>query len=85
MSATPVVDVDDICIPISNTDSESIELEDFNSAKKRIVCSFTKNYLTQLLTEEGGNVASAAKRAGKSRTGFWNLLKKFNISPEKFH
>ncbi|MCP4256641.1 MAG: sigma-54-dependent Fis family transcriptional regulator [Planctomycetes bacterium] len=85
MSTTPVIDVEDIHLPISNPSSKGSELEDFNSAKKRIVYSFAKKYLTQLLTEEGGDVVSAAKRAGKSRTGLWNLLKKFNIIPGKFH
>jgi len=85
MSTTPVIDVEDIHLPISEPGSKGSELEDFNIAKKRIVYFFAKNYLTQLLTEEGGDVVSAARRAGKSRTGLWNLLKKFNISPGKFH
>ncbi len=85
MSTTPVIDVEDIYLPISNPSSKGSELEDFNSAKKRIVYSFAKNYLKQLLTEQGGDVVSAARRAGKSRTGLWNLLKKYNISPGKFH
>ena len=85
MSTTPVIDVKDIHLPISELDSKGSELEDFKIAKKRVVYSFAEQYLTQLLIEQGGDVVGAAKRAGKSRTGLWNLLKKYNISPGKFH
>jgi DNA-binding NtrC family response regulator len=85
MSTTPVIGVEDIQFPISEPGCKGSEFEDFNTAKKRVVYSFAKNYLTQLLTEQRGDMVSAARRAGKSRTGFWNLLKKYNISPGKFH
>lgn len=85
MSTTPIIDVEDIHLPVSEPSSKGSELEDFNIAKKRVVYSFAKNYLTQLLTEQSGDVVSAARRAGKSRTGLWNLLKKYNISPGEFH
>lgn len=60
------------------------EKECLMAAKKRIACSFEKSYLHQLLKEHGGNIALAAKMAGKSRTGLWNLLKKHNLSPKEF-
>ncbi|MEK6656084.1 MAG: sigma-54 dependent transcriptional regulator [Nitrospirota bacterium] len=60
------------------------EKECLKAAKKRIVRSFEKSYLHQILKEHGGNVAMAAKKAGKSRTSLWNLLKKHNLSPKEF-
>ena len=85
MSTSLVIDVEDIHLPIIEPGSKGSGFEDFNIAKKRVVYSFAKHYLTQLLTEQGGDVVSAARRAGKSRTGLWNLLKKYNITPGKFH
>ena len=61
------------------------ELEHFKIAKRRIISQFEKSYLTRLLTEHRGNVVKAADSAGKSRTAFWNLLKRHNISPKEFH
>jgi transcriptional regulator with PAS, ATPase and Fis domain len=84
MSTTPVIEVEAIQLPISESNSKGSELEHFNIAKKKVIDSFAKTYLARLLTEQCGDVVSGARRAGKSRTGFWNLLKKYNISPEKF-
>jgi len=81
MSTTPVINIEAIESTLSEPISKENKLEDFNAAKKKIISSFERTYLIQLLTEHGGNVVSAAKRAGKSRTGLWNLLKKYNISP----
>jgi two-component system response regulator GlrR len=46
--------------------------------------AFEKNYITHLLDITSGNVSRAAKIAGKYRADFYNLLKKYNISPENF-
>jgi DNA-binding NtrC family response regulator len=59
-------------------------LGDFGAAKKRAVDAFERSYLTQLLAEHYGDVAGAARRAGKSRTGLWNLLRKHGLSPREF-
>ncbi|TFG79798.1 MAG: hypothetical protein E4H23_04695 [Chrysiogenales bacterium] len=45
---------------------------------------FEIKYLRNLMKESLGNVASAAQRAGKSRTALWNLLKKHAINPLHF-
>ncbi len=84
MSTTPVISIEAVEPTLSEPISKENKLEDFNAAKKKMISSFEKTYLIQLLTECGGNVVNAAKRAGKSRTGLWNLLKKYNISPTKF-
>jgi DNA-binding NtrC family response regulator len=85
LSTAPFIDIEDIHLPIREPSSKGSEFENFNNAKKRVVNSFAKKYLTQLLIEQRGDVVTAARRAGKSRTGLWNLLKQYNISPGKFH
>lgn len=60
------------------------EIETFNVAKKKVNDLFEKTYLTQLLAVCKGDMVSASKKAGKSRTAFWNLLKKQNLSPKQF-
>jgi len=60
------------------------EIESFNVAKKKVNDLFEKTYLTQLLSMYKGDMVSASKKAGKSRTAFWNLLKKQNLSPKQF-
>ncbi len=56
----------------------------FKTAKKEIVDHFEINYLRNLMKESLGNVAIAARMAGKSRTALWNLLKKHAINPLHF-
>ncbi len=84
MSTTPVIDVKAIQLSMSKSASKWSDLENFNITKEKVVHSFVTSYLTQLLTEHRGDVVSAARRAGKSRTGLWNLLKKYSISPRQF-
>jgi DNA-binding NtrC family response regulator len=45
---------------------------------------FERTYLQRLLSEHGGNVANAARVAGKSRTGLWNLITKHHLRPRDF-
>jgi DNA-binding NtrC family response regulator len=100
MSTSSVISVKDIQLttrePISkelvigniNAVKEKIinqsEIESFNVAKKKVNDLFEKTYLTQLLAVYKGDMVSASKKAGKSRTAFWNLLKKQNLSPRQF-
>jgi len=84
MSESAVIDVGAIQLAPGQSESEGQKLEHFSVAKKRVVDSFARTYLAQLLTEYCGDVASASRRAGKSRTGLWNLLKKHGIDPSQF-
>ncbi|TFG80735.1 MAG: sigma-54-dependent Fis family transcriptional regulator [Chrysiogenales bacterium] len=60
------------------------EILAFKTAKKEMVDHFEIKYLRNLMKESLGNVASAAQRAGKSRTALWNLLKKHAVNPLHF-
>ncbi len=41
-------------------------------------------YLTQVLTETGGNVSKAASLAGRYRAEFYKLMRKYGINPSDF-
>ena len=84
MSKISVIDAKSIQLTASEPTSQEPELECLREAKEKVIYTFERAYLSQLLTESRGNVASAAKRAGKSRTALWNLLKKRKISPGHF-
>jgi two-component system response regulator GlrR len=84
MSTSPVIHVDALQLGAGPPESKGSELEHFNDAKRRVVDSFARIYLTKLLKECGGDVVGAARRAGKSRTGLWNLLTKYGIEPSQF-
>lgn len=80
----PEINSSDIKLPAGNFTHSDCNPKNFNEAKKKAIASFEKDYLVNLLSEHGGDVASAAKGAGKNRTALWNLLKKYNLSPKHF-
>ena len=84
MSTTSVINVESIQLPRSESNPKEPKFEYCKVAKKKIINDFEKTYLTQLLTEFRGDMPSAARKAGKSRTALWNLLKKHNLSPKQF-
>ena len=86
MSDTEVIDYDDICFYETEVkkEYERHKIENYATAKQKVINDFERNYLIALLTENNGNMSDAAKMAGKSRTSLWNLLKKHNISPRQF-
>jgi two-component system response regulator GlrR len=45
---------------------------------------FEIKYIQNLLKITGGNVSKAAKLAGKYRADLYNLMKKYEISPQEF-
>lgn len=63
--------------------------EETPPAKKLLPLNETRReheraYLTQLLTETGGNVSRAASMAGRYRAEFYKLLHKYDINPADF-
>ncbi|MFI0848325.1 sigma-54 interaction domain-containing protein [Mesorhizobium sp. IMUNJ 23232] len=59
-------------------------LEPFAAAKARVVAAFEKDYLTQLLADQHGNVTRAARLAHKERKAFDRLLRKHGIERAAF-
>jgi DNA-binding NtrC family response regulator len=84
MSDAAVLGIDDVEMPKRGIGAGRFELEEFNAAKKKVIDSFERAYLTKLLAGSRGNVVDAARRAGKSRTALWNILKKHRLSPKQF-
>ncbi len=87
MSTTSVINAKNAQLALSELSdpgTKESKFEYLKANKKKVIESFERTYLTQLLIEHRGHVVSAAKRAGKSRTGLWNLLKKYNLSPKQF-
>jgi two-component system response regulator GlrR len=70
--------------PKSLTSNSSIYKETFSRAKKMIIHSFEREYLTRLLAQFNGDMVQAAARAGKSRTALWNLMAKYQLHPSQF-
>src|SRR5262249_6020388 len=54
--------------------------ESFQQAKARIVAEFERNYIRRLLKDCDGNISRAARAAKKNRRGFWELMRKYQIS-----
>lgn len=53
--------------------------ESFSQAKARVIESFEKTYLQQVLSASGGNISQAARYAKKDRRTFFGLLKKHGL------
>ncbi len=56
----------------------------FRTAKSRALGDFEREYFSRLLTESGGNVSEAARRAGMRRTALHRLLAKYGIHTNEF-
>ncbi|GJQ57544.1 MAG: sigma-54-dependent Fis family transcriptional regulator [Candidatus Scalindua sp. AMX11] len=84
MSSSPVISVKDLQLDTDEITTTDSEIESFNVARKKINDIFERSYLTTILTACKGDMVRASKRAGKSRTSLWNLLKKHDLSPKQF-
>jgi DNA-binding NtrC family response regulator len=51
-------------------------------AKERLVEDFERAYVEAALTAAGGNVAQAARRAGKDRKSFWELMQRYGVDAD---
>ncbi|WDU53550.1 helix-turn-helix domain-containing protein [Taylorella equigenitalis] len=67
------------------SEQESIKDDDsFKDAKDKIVSAFEKEFIINALIQSKGNIAQAAKRSGKNRRSFWELMRKHEISAKQF-
>jgi two-component system response regulator GlrR len=58
--------------------------ESFQEAKARIVEEFEKSYIRQMLATHNGNITKAAEAAQKNRRAFFELMRKYRISPASY-
>jgi DNA-binding NtrC family response regulator len=90
LSQTDSIGIADLGLPIESEESTaptsgiSIETLSFTAAKRRVVASFEKDYLTRLLVEQEGNISRAARVAGKDRSDLGKLLKKHRLDAKSF-
>lgn len=56
----------------------------FQEAKQRVVRSFERSYLSDLLRCHQGNISQAARTAKKNRRAFFELLRKHGIDADPF-
>jgi two-component system, NtrC family, response regulator GlrR len=52
----------------------------FRQTKKDVVDRFEKDYILHALHLSGGNISEAARRCGKNRRAFWELMRKHHLS-----
>jgi two-component system response regulator GlrR len=56
----------------------------FREAKARAISKFEREYVSELLARAGGNVSLAARLAGKERSRFGRLVRKYSLSTSDF-
>ena len=59
---------------------ESVKIQTFDEAR----FEFGQRYLVRLLQMTGGNVAQAARIAGRNRTDFYKILNRHHVAPALF-
>jgi DNA-binding NtrC family response regulator len=55
----------------------------FKIAKERVVDEFERRYLAALLEQTGGNLSSAARKAGIDRMYLHRLVQKLGLRPSR--
>lgn len=76
------IGTDDLQLPSDKLDDDNIE--SFRVAKARTVEAFEKSYIERLLSLNAGNITRAALDAKKNRRAFFELMRKHDITPERF-
>jgi DNA-binding NtrC family response regulator len=94
LSAHTLIDADDIeldarepealATPAATSPESRLSDASFREQKAQLVRDFERNYLQQLLASTQGNVAQAARTAGKDRRALFELIRKHHIDPERF-
>jgi DNA-binding NtrC family response regulator len=83
----PVLHADDLDLPGAAVPEgdRGAAAGSFQDAKARAIEQFERAYLVELLAAHGGNVSRAARRAGKERSAFQRLLRKYGLGREPSH
>jgi two-component system, NtrC family, response regulator GlrR len=80
LSSAPVIRARDIQLPTDAPQVASSPRESLKAAKTRVVESFERSYLQDILAHCGGNISEAARQAQKDRRTFFALLKKYRLN-----
>ena len=65
--------------PVGLGDEAAEEGVSFRTAKERATAAWERNYLSQLLTREGGNISKAARAARMDRSHLHGLLRRHGL------
>jgi two-component system, NtrC family, response regulator GlrR len=74
----------DLAAAPEHHDGDAEGEDSFCAAKARVIASFERGYISQLLSACGGNVSQAARAAKKNRRAFFELMRKHQIKPDGF-
>ena len=66
--------------PASDVVDDAAALPPFRDAKRAVMDTFQRGYLTRLMGQHDGNVTRAARAAGKDRRELGKLLKKYDLT-----
>ncbi|MBI1951934.1 MAG: sigma-54-dependent Fis family transcriptional regulator [Acidobacteria bacterium] len=78
MAKGDLIDVECVDVPAGPASGDA--LPTFRKAKEE----FVRNYLARCLRHAAGNVAAAARLAGKDRKDFYDLMKKHHVDPAAY-
>jgi len=81
LSAKGLIAPGDIDLPQAKPEDVT---EEFQAMKARVVQSFERSYIENVLVRTGGNVTEAARVAGKNRRALFELIRKHDIRPSAF-
>jgi DNA-binding NtrC family response regulator len=88
VSLTEFNQITPLDLPLSMLESVKGEVrpteETFRAAKRRLVEEFESRYLSQMLSESGGNVSEAARLCGMKRSAFQRLMAKYCLQTLEF-
>jgi DNA-binding NtrC family response regulator len=83
LSDGPDIQAHDVELDLVAGASQSC-MDSFQSMKARLVEGFERHYIETMLASNQGNVAAAARAAGKHRRAFFELMRKHHIAAEAF-
>jgi DNA-binding NtrC family response regulator len=88
VSLTEFNQITPLDLPLSLLESVKGEVHpaerSFRAAKQRLIEEFEPRYLSQVLSETGGNVSEAARRSGMKRSAFQRLMAKYGLQTLEF-
>ncbi len=73
--------------PVENTQTDFLsngEICDYKTAKNQIVDTFTRSYISTLMTKTNGNVSQSAELSGISRTALQKILRRYDFDSSEF-
>jgi two-component system, NtrC family, response regulator GlrR len=76
ISQGPLIGPDALGLPAIDS---RVNGESFHAQKTRVIVQFERRFLQDIMAENQGNITKSARRAGKHRRAFYELLKKHSL------